>query len=87
MNQNTRQQNQMPPLRPGGGPGGRGGGPMGARVNREKPKHARETLGKLLKYIGKSKALILLLISIMLVVTVADLAGPALQGAAIDTIR
>ena len=87
MNQNTRQQNQMPPLRPGGGPGGRGGGPMGARVNREKPKHAKETLGKLLKYIGKSKALILLLISIMLVVTVADLAGPALQGAAIDTIR
>ena len=60
---------------------------MGARVNREKPKHTKETLGKLLRYIGKSKALIILLISIMLIVTVADLAGPALQGAAIDTIR
>ena len=87
MNQNARPQGGMPPLRPGGGPGGRGGGPMGARVNREKPKHAKETLGKLLKYIGKSKLLIILLISIMMVVTVADLAGPALQGAAIDTIR
>ena len=87
MNQNARPQGGMPPLRPGGGPGGRGGGPMGARVNREKPKHAKETLSKLLKYIGRSKLLIILLISIMLVVTVADLAGPALQGAAIDTIR
>ncbi|MBQ9085949.1 MAG: ABC transporter ATP-binding protein [Clostridia bacterium] len=85
MNQNTKSsnQNQLPPLRPGG----RSGGPMNSRVNREKPKHAKETLGKLLRYIGKSKTLIILLISIMVLVTVADLAGPALQGAAIDTIR
>ncbi|MBQ9783128.1 MAG: ABC transporter ATP-binding protein [Clostridia bacterium] len=60
---------------------------MGARVNREKPKNALHTLGRLLKYIGKNKALIILLITIMVIVTVADLAGPALQGAAIDTIR
>ena len=86
------QRQKMPPQleipRPGGGPGGRpGGGPMGARVNREKPKNALHTLGRLLKYIGKNKALIILLITIMVIVTVADLAGPALQGAAIDTIR
>jgi ATP-binding cassette subfamily B protein len=72
----------MPPLRPVGG----GRGPMGARVNGEKPKNARKTLGRLLRYIGKSKALIIVLIIIMTAVTVTDLAGPALQGAAIDTI-
>ena len=77
----------LPPLRPMGGPGGgRAGGPMGARVNREKPKNAKRTLLRLLKYIGRSRLLIGLLIGIMVIVTVADLAGPALQGAAIDTI-
>ena len=74
----------MPPMRPGGG---RPGGPMGARVNKEKPKNIGRTLARLLKYIGKSKVLILLLLGIMAVVTISDLAGPALQGAAIDTIR
>lgn len=72
---------QMPPMRPGGGRN------MGARVNGEKPKNAKQTLGRLLTYIGKSKTLVLLLIGIMVIVTVADLAGPALQGAAIDTIH
>ena len=77
----------MPNIRPGGpgGPGGRG--PMGARINKEKPKNLKKTLGRLLKYIGKSKLLIIALIAITLVVTVTDLAGPALQGAAIDTIK
>ena len=74
----------MPPMRPGG-PGGRG--PMGARLHKEKPKNIKKTLGRLIKYIGKSKLLIFALIGITLVVTVTDLAGPALQGAAIDTIR
>ncbi|MBQ7383236.1 MAG: ABC transporter ATP-binding protein [Clostridia bacterium] len=74
--------------RPGGGPGGgRAGGPMGARVNREKPKNIKKSLFRLLKYIGKSKMLIIALIAIMVAVTVSDLAGPALQGAAIDTIK
>ncbi|MBR2354743.1 MAG: ABC transporter ATP-binding protein [Clostridia bacterium] len=77
----------MPPLRPMSGPGSRPGGPMGARVNKEKPKNLKKTLMRLVKYIGKSKILILLLIGIMVIVTVSDLAGPALQGAAIDTIR
>ena len=84
---NTPGSASMPPLRPmGGGPGTRGGGPMGSRATAEKPKNAGRTLGKLLKYIGKSKVLIILLILIMVIVTVTDLAGPALQGLAIDTI-
>ncbi|MBQ7375428.1 MAG: ABC transporter ATP-binding protein [Clostridia bacterium] len=68
-------------------PGGGGGGPMGARVNREKPKNTLQTLGRLLKYIGKSKLLVIALVCIMAIVTVSDLAGPALQGAAINTIK
>lgn len=71
----------MPDIR-----GGRGGGPMGARVNKQKPKNMWKTLKKLLKYVGKSKLLIIALLGIMLIVTIADLAGPALQGAAINTI-
>lgn len=77
--------NDMPPLRPMGGPGGRGG--PNARVNAEKPKNASRTLGRLLSYIGKSKLLVACLVIIMVIVTVTDLLGPAMQGAAIDTIR
>lgn len=69
---------KMPPMRPGGG--------RGPNVHKEKPKNTGATLKRLLGYIGKSKMLVLALIFIMVVVTVADLAGPALQGAAIDTI-
>ena len=89
MNNQRRGEQTMPPMgRPGGGPGGgRAGGPMGARVNREKPKNIKKSLFRLLKYIGKSKMLIIALIAIMVAVTVSDLAGPALQGAAIDTIK
>ena len=67
--------------------GGRPGGPMGARVNREKPKNMKGTLRRLLKYIGKSRGLLLALIAIMVLVTATDICGPALQGAAIDTIK
>lgn len=87
MNNGQRQKSaEMPPMRPMGGPGG-GRGPMGARINKEKPKNIKKTLGRLLGYIGKSKVLVIALIAIMVVVTLADLAGPAMQGAAIDTIR
>ena len=82
---NNGQRNQMPPLRTGG-PGGRGGPMLSARVNKEKPKNTGRTLARLLKYVGKNKLLIVCLIFIMVIVTVSDLAGPALQGAAIDTI-
>lgn len=79
----AQQSNNMPPLRPMGGPGGRGHGP---NVNKEKPKDTGKTLKRLLGYIGKSKFLIIALIFIMVIVTLTDLAGPAMQGAAIDTI-
>ncbi len=82
---NNQRAPQMPPMRGPGGRGG-GGGPMGARVNGEKPKNMLKTLWRLLHYIGKSKMLVILLVVIMAVVTVSDLAGPALQGAAINTI-
>ncbi len=72
---------QMPPI------GRRAGGPMGNRMRAEKPKNASKALARLIRYIGKSKLLIILLIVIMICATFAELAGPALQGAAIDTIR
>ena len=86
---NGQKKEQTPPKmpdmrRPGGGGGG---GPMGARVNAEKPKNTWNTLLRLLKYIGKSKLLVIALIVIMAIVTLTDLAGPALQGAAINTIK
>ena len=87
MNNGQRNGGAMPPLRPMGPGGPRGGGPMSSRINKEKPKNTGRTLLRLLKYIGKSKLLIIALIVIMVIVTVADLAGPALQGAAIDTIK
>ena len=71
----------MPPL------GRRPGGPMGSRIKSEKPKNSKKALARLLKYIGKSKMLVILLTLIMAAATIAELAGPALQGAAIDTIK
>ncbi len=59
---------------------GRGGMPA------EKPKNIKETVKKLLKYIGKSRFQLIALIVIMLVTTGLSLAGPALQGYAINTI-
>ncbi len=59
---------------------------MGARMNAEKPKNLRKTLGRLLAYIGKSKIILILLLSIMMLVTAAELAGPFFQARAIDSI-
>ncbi|OQA68788.1 MAG: putative ABC transporter ATP-binding protein [Firmicutes bacterium ADurb.Bin262] len=68
--------------RPGGGPGG--GGPMAGRVNVQKPKNVKRTLSRLLRYIGKSRTLLIMLLLIMLFVTALDLLGPVLQSGAID---
>ena len=70
---------QMPPMR--------GRGPMGPQLHKEKPKNMLKTLGKLFHYIGRSKILVLSLVLIMALVTLFDLAGPALQGEAINTIK
>ncbi len=82
---------KQPPVnaqnRPVIGPGG-GGGPrnMNARINREKPKNAKGTILKLMRYIGRSKYLILLLMLVVIGSTLLSLAGPALQGEAINAI-
>lgn len=85
------QQNHPPKAgenRPVIGPGGPGGGPrnMNARIMREKPKDAKKTLVKLMKYIGRSKYLLLLLLFVVIGTTVLNLSTPALQGLAIDDI-
>ncbi|MBQ8207512.1 MAG: ABC transporter ATP-binding protein [Clostridia bacterium] len=70
------------------GPGGRpGGGPMNARMNVEKPKNVRRTIGRLFRYIGKSSAILIALLGIMICVTVIDLLGPFFQQKAIDTFK
>ncbi|MBQ1933841.1 MAG: ABC transporter ATP-binding protein, partial [Clostridia bacterium] len=54
--------------------------------NGEKPKQLKRTLGRLFRYIGKSKVMLIGVLLATLCVTIADLIGPALQGEAIKTI-
>ena len=66
---------------------GRGGaGQMNSRVNVQKPKHMKQTIGRLLQYIGKSKFILFGLIAMMLLTTGVEIAGPLFQQKAIDTI-
>lgn len=65
-------------------PGGRGG-PHGPMV-REKPKNLKATLGKLTKYIGKSKYLLFGLLILVIFIALLNLAGPALQAEAISAM-
>jgi len=60
---------------------------MGARMHAEKPKNTKKTLGRLLRYIGKNRAVLIVLLTIMVAVTAAELLGPFFQASAIDTIR
>lgn len=73
---------KKPPMQIGPRRGGPGGGGMPA----EKPKNIKATLRKLFKYIGKSRFQLIALVVIMLITTGLSLAGPALQGSAINTI-
>ncbi len=66
---------------------GRRGGPghnMGQVV--EKPKQAQQTISRLIRYFRYEKKLLVLLIASVLLVTVASLFAPAIQGSAIDLI-
>ena len=81
-NKNSSSQNRTV-IGPGGHGGPRG---MNARMMREKPKDAKGTLLKLMKYIGRSGYLIAALLIVVLATTVLNLAGPSLQGRAIDAI-
>ncbi len=77
--------------RPIVGPHGPGGGPGGnrhmSRINREKPKNTKQTLGRVLGYIGRSKYILVALLLITLVVSGIEILGPLLQGRAIDAIE
>lgn len=72
-------------LGPGGKQGGPGG-PMSARVNSEKPKNTKGTLLRIIKYIGKNKLILIMLIVLMAMITAIDVVGPMFQQKAIDTI-
>ena len=93
MSNQNRPPQGMPPkgvTGPGFGPGGRRGGPggpMGARLNKEKPKNTGKTLLRLVKVIGRSKYFLFALLLTMSAVTILELFGPTLQGQAIDTIQ
>ncbi len=65
--------------------GNRGGG-RGPAMIREKPKDTKATLLKLIKYIGRSKYLVILIMIASVAMTLLSLAIPKLQGRAIDTI-
>jgi ATP-binding cassette subfamily B protein len=72
----------LPDIRPG-----RPGAGPNARMNVEKPKNMWRTIGRLLRYIGRSGYLFAALLVFMALTTLADLFGPMLQQLAIDTIR
>ena len=61
-------------------------GPHGARMLKEKPKNAKATIVKRVKYIGKSKYLVMMIMFTTIISTLLNLAGPSLQGKAIDAI-
>ncbi|MBQ2916264.1 MAG: ABC transporter ATP-binding protein [Clostridia bacterium] len=85
MAENKAPQQQMrmgPPGRPGGGPG-RGPG-MG--MPKEKPKNSKKTILRLLSYLGKSKALLIGMISMVLLMTLTQIISPMIQKEAIDCI-
>ncbi|MBE6892315.1 MAG: ABC transporter ATP-binding protein [Ruminococcaceae bacterium] len=85
MAENKAPQQQMrmgPPGRPGGGPG-RGPG-MG--MPKEKPKNSKKTIVRLLSYLGKSKALLIGMISMVLLMTLTQIISPMIQKEAIDCI-
>jgi ATP-binding cassette subfamily B protein len=62
---------------PGMGPGP--GGRHNARLHVEKPKNAKATIFRLLRYIGRNGKLFFLLLFFMLITTLVDLLGPMLQ--------
>ncbi|MBE6606548.1 MAG: ABC transporter ATP-binding protein [Ruminococcaceae bacterium] len=86
MADNKNQNTPIIHMRPGG-PGGPGrGGPMAGRVGSEKPKNAKATIGRIIRYIGKSKYMVLALLVMVILTAAVNLAGPTLQANAIDAI-
>ncbi len=65
----------------------RGGGPnRGFRGVKEKPKDFKKTLMRLLKYLGTSKNLLIMMLLITIITTIATLVTPIFTGKIIDAI-
>lgn len=67
-----------------GRPGGPGG--MRGRLFGEKPKNTKDTLKRILSYLGRNKTYMFLLFLIMIITSTLSIIGPVLQGKAIDAI-
>lgn len=65
-------------------PGRRG---PGAQLMVEKPKNMKETLKRLIRYIGKNRRSFVTLLVVTLLITATNLIAPALQQRAIDSIE
>lgn len=70
--------------KPQGVPMGRG--PMRGAMIVEKPKNGKQTFKKLLKYIGSSKKVFIILLVLTFLVSILSLIGPSLQGDAMGSI-
>ena len=70
--------------KPQGVPMGRG--PIRGAMIVEKPKNGKQTFKKLLKYIGSSKKVFIILLVLTFLVSILSLVGPSLQGDAMGSI-
>ncbi len=70
--------------KPQGVPMGRG--PIRGAMIVEKPKNGKQTFKKLLKYIGSSKKVFIILLVLTFLVSILSLIGPSLQGDAMGSI-
>jgi len=82
---NTPQTSQAQTQTRGGrGFGGRGGGPMARMGPKVRPKNSKETIRRLLKYVGKQKSTLIVVFILTAISTVLAVLGPLLIGVAID---
>lgn len=72
-------------LRPGKGPGGPGG-PHGMGMPKEKPKNTRAVLGRIIRYIGRSKGLLFGMLGVMILATILNVLAPSVLANAIDAV-
>ena len=79
--QNNKKEQVVIPIGPR-----RGGGPMGARMNAEKPKDGKKTILRLLSYLGRNKKILIAMVLLVLCTAAFTLAAPALQGEAVNII-
>lgn len=52
----------------------------------EKPKNVKATLGRILFYIGKNRAMLIAMLAVMLLATLLNIVAPSLQANAIDSL-